>query len=149
MPDLPYADSKAGQSREGEIRATMRGVGATAIGFMVDDDAQQVICQFRLQGREYTVPVSISAYRDAWLKAVPCGPRTEAKVHRARAQAQAERAVWAILADWIKAQAAMITCGSMTPEEAMLGHVHAPGGQRMIEVVTAQKHNLLPAPEKS
>lgn len=146
MPELPYATSTAGKSREPEIRQTLRDVGASAIGFMVDDEAETVICQFRLHGRVYTVPVSIRAYREAWMKAYPCGPRTSKKDWTARANLQAERAVWAILADWIKAQAAMIVCGAMTPEEAMLAHVHAPGGQRLIEVVKARSDNLLPPP---
>lgn len=51
MP-LPYSSSTAGQAREKEIRDTLRSVGATAVGFMVDDDADQIIAQFRLHERE-------------------------------------------------------------------------------------------------
>lgn len=49
---LPYASSTAGQGRENEIRDVLRGVGATAVGFMVDDDQDQIIAQFRLHGRD-------------------------------------------------------------------------------------------------
>ncbi len=149
MADLPYASSKAGQTREKEIRDTLRGVGATAVGFMVDDDADMVICQFRLAGRQITVPVSVGAYERAWLKVTPCGPRTEMKVHRARARAQAEIAVWAVLADWIKAQAAMMVCGLMDADTAFLPHVHAPDGRRVVEVIkdSVSGAKLLPPPK--
>lgn len=149
MTSLPYAASTAGQGREKEIRDCLRGVGATAVGFMVDDDnGGSVICQFRIGGRHITVPVSIAAYESAWLKAVPCGPRTKAADHKRKAREQAERAVWAILADWIKAQAAMIVAGLATPDTAFLAHVHLPDGRRVVEAITGADGPLgLPPPE--
>lgn len=149
MADLPYASSKAGQTREKEIRDTLRGVGATAVGFMVDDDAEMVICQFRLAGRQVTVPVSVGAYERAWLKATPCGPRTDPKAHKARARAQAETAVWAVLADWIKAQAAMMVCGLMESDTVFLPHIHAPDGRRVMDVIRdgSAGAKLLPSPK--
>jgi hypothetical protein len=48
MPELPYASSKAGAGREKEIRDVLRSVGASAVDFMVDDDRDIVICQFRM-----------------------------------------------------------------------------------------------------
>jgi len=91
---LPYASSSAGQAREKEIRDTLRSVGATAVGFMVDDDSDRIICQFRLRGREITVPLWIGAYERAWLAENPHNRRmrsTEAQ-HGKKARAQAERA---------------------------------------------------------
>lgn len=145
MADLPYQSSKAGQSREKEIRDTLRSVGASAVGFMVDDDLDLVIEQFRLAGREITVPVSVGAYERAWLRRNKAGPRTYAKAHAKRARAQAEIAVWAILADWIKAQSAMIVCDLMSADEAFMSHIHGPSGRRLIETVGPQ---VLPPPEK-
>lgn len=147
MNELPYASSKAGQGREKEIRETLRGVGASAVGFMVDDEKDMVICQFRLNGREITVPVSIAAYEQAWLKATPCGPRTDKKTHQARARAQAELAVWAVMADWIKAQAAMMVCGFMDGDTAFLAHVQLPDGRRVGDAITGPGFALqLPKP---
>jgi hypothetical protein len=148
MPDLPYATSSAGKGREGEIRQMLRDAGATAVGFMVDDDADQIICQFRLARHQITVPISIGAYEAAWLKAFPCGPRTAKDAHRRKARAQAELAVWAILADWIKAQTAMILCGAMTPDTAFLSHIHAPDGRRIIDAIQGSEAGrmLLPPP---
>jgi hypothetical protein len=146
--ELPYASSKAGQGREKEIRDCLRGVGATAVGFMVDDeDGGQVICQFRLHGRQVTVPVSVANYERAWLKANPCGPRTKAADHLRRARAQAEIAVWAVLADWIKAQVAMMVCGFLDADAAFLPHIHAPDGRRVAEVIAAAGSSLLPPPK--
>jgi hypothetical protein len=144
--DLPYAQSTAGQAREKEIRDQLRGVGASAVGFMVDEDADMVICQFRLHGRQITIPVSIGAYETAWLRANPCGPRTDPKAHKAKARKQAERAVWAVLADWIKAQTAMMLCGFLDTDTAFLPHIHAADGRRVIEVARGAS-NLLPKPE--
>jgi len=148
MPDLPYASSIAGKAREAEIRECLRGVGATAIGFMVDDDRDMVIAQFRLHGREVTVPISVGAYERAWLKATPRGPRTDMKVHEARARKQAEVAVWAVLADWIKAQAAMMVCGFLDADTAFLPHISAPDGRRVIDAIkdSAAGTKLLPPP---
>lgn len=149
MADLPYSSSKAGQAREREFRDCLRGVGASAIGFMVDDDADQVIAQFRLHGREITIPVSVAAYEAAWLKATPCGPRTDMKTHKARARAQAETAVWGVLADWIKAQAAMMVCGFLDTDTAFLPHIAAPDGRRVIDAIRdgAGGAKLLPQPK--
>lgn len=145
---LPYSTSSAGQNREREIRDTLRGVGATAVGFMVDDDADMVICQFRLAGRQVTVPVSVAAYEAAWRKAVPRGPRTDLADYNKRARTQAELAVWGVLADWIKAQAAMMVCGMMDADTAFLAHVHLPSGQRVVEAITSSSGPLaLPKPE--
>lgn len=147
MGDLPYASSKAGATREREIRDCLRSAGATAVGFMVDDEnGGLVICQFRLNGRQVTVPVSIDAYAKAWLKAVPCGSRTSRHDHERKARAQAEIAVWAILADWIKAQAAMLAAGFMDADTAFLPHIHAPDGRRIAEHVADKGDKLLPPP---
>lgn len=143
MADLPYASSKAGAGREKEIRQMLRDVGAGAIGFMVDDDQRMVICQFRLHGRQITVPVSVGAYEGAWLKANPCGPRTPKATHQQRARDQAEIAVWAILADWIKAQTAMMICGLMDADTAFLPHIHAQDGRRVAEVISGKGGRIL------
>lgn len=149
MTDLPYSSARAGQAREREIRDTLRGVGASAVGFMVDDDADMVICQFRLAGRQITVPVSIGAYERAWLGSNPRGPRTALAAHGAKARAQAEIAVWAIIADWIKAQAAMVVCGLMDADTAFLPHIHTPDGRRVVDAIkdTTGGALLLPPPE--
>lgn len=144
MADLPYASSNAGQSREKEIRDCLRGVGATAVGFMVDDERDMVICQFRLQGREITVPVSVAAYQRVWLKTYQRGPRTKPEDHTRKARRQAEVAVWAVLADWIKAQAAMMVCGFIDADTAFLPHIHTPDGRRVAEVIADGAHKLLP-----
>ena len=132
---LPYAQSTSGQAREGAIRDTLRGAGATAIGFMADDDRDMVICQFRLDGREITVPVSVGQYEAAWKKLNPRGTRTSQANWSQRARDQAELAVWAVLADWIKAQTAMMICGFFDTDTAFLSHIATPSGQRVIEVV--------------
>lgn len=148
MADLPYASSKAGSAREREIRECLRGVGASAVGFMVDDDnGGTVICQFRLHGRQITVPVSVAAYAKAWLKATPRGSRTTPQDYERKARAQAKIAVWAILADWIKAQAAMMAAGFMDTDTAFLPHIHAPDGRRVAEVIASSGGNLLPPPK--
>jgi hypothetical protein len=146
MPKLPYASSEAGSSREKEIRDCLRDVGATAVGFMVDDDRDVVICQFRLHGREITVPVSIGAYEAAYRKLVPRGSRTYEADYRKKARDQAERAVWAVLADWVKAQAAMMLCGFLDTDTAFLPHIHTPSGKRVAEVIAQGNINLLPMP---
>lgn len=147
MADLPYASSKAGAGREKEIRDLLKGAGATAVGFMVDDEnGGSVICQFKLGGRQITVPVSVSAYESAWLKSTPCGSRTALADHRRKARAQAEIAVWAVLADWIKAQVAMILCGFLSADHAFLPHIHAADGRRIADVLASNGANLLPAP---
>ena len=92
---LPYASSKAGQVRETEIRNLLRGVGATAVGFMIDDDNDLIMAQFRLRGREITIPIPVQKYMDAWLRENPHTNRHQStlKQYRAKAREQAER-VW-------------------------------------------------------
>lgn len=149
MP-LPYSSSTAGQAREKEIRDTLRSVGASAVGFMVDDDADQIIAQFRLHGREITIPVRVGAYAEAWMRENPHSSRMRSTVtrHREKARQQAERAAWAILADWIKAQAAMMAAGFINTDTAFLPHIHLPDGRRVGEAITATDGPLrLPPPE--
>ena len=148
MTDLPYASSKAGAGREKEIRDMLKGAGATAIGFMVDYDADMVICQFKLHGRQVTVPVSVGAYATAWLKSHPRGSRTTPADHNCKAHSQAEIAVWAVLADWIKAQTAMMICGLMDADTAFLPHIHTPDGRRVAEVLSGPQGQVLLPPQK-
>lgn len=149
---LPYDSATAGQAREREIRETLRGVGASAVGFMVDDDADQIIVQFRLKGREITIPVRVGAYASAWLRENPHGPRhrSTSKQHAEKAHKIAENAAWAIMADWVKAQAAMMTVGFLDADTAFLAHVHMPDGRRVIDAIKDEGNdpNLrLPPPE--
>lgn len=147
---LPYASSTAGQGREREIRDTLRSVGASAVGFMVDDDADQIIAQFRLHGREITIPIPVGAYERAWLRENPHTSRMRStpQEHRQKARKQAERAAWAVLADWIKAQAAMMVCGFLDADSAFLPHIHLPDGRRVGEAITAPGGPLaLPKPD--
>lgn len=141
---LPYASASAGKARESEIRDTLR-----AVGFMVDEDRDMIIAQFRLHGREVTIPVRVGAYAEAWLRLNPKGPRsrsTDAE-HGRKARAQAERAAWAILADWIKAQAAMMAAGFIDADTAFLPHIHMPDGRRVVEAVAGPDGPLrLPPP---
>lgn len=144
---LPYASSTAGQGREKEIRDVLRGVGATAVGFMVDDDQDQIIAQFRLHGREVTIPVRVGAYVEAWQRENKCGPRTSQKDHSAKARKTAESAAWAILADWIKATAAMMAAGFVDADAAFLPHIHLPSGQRVVDAIAKTDGALrLPPP---
>lgn len=149
---LPYASSTAGQAREKEIRDTLRSVGASAVGFMVDDDADTIIAQFRLHGREITIPVRVGSYAEAWLREHPHTSRMRSTPaqHRAKARQQAERAAWAILADWIKAQAAMMAVGFLDTDSAFLSHIQLPDGRRVGEAITTADGPLrLPPPERS
>lgn len=145
---LPYASSQAGQAREKEIRDMLKSVGASAVGFMVDDDANRIIAQFRLHGREITIPISIGAYERAWLKENPHSSRMRSNLaqHQQKARKQAESASWAILADWIKAQAAMMAAGFMGADTAFLAHIHLPDGRRVEEAITGPDGPLRLAP---
>ncbi|WP_106691037.1 hypothetical protein [Paracoccus methylarcula] len=144
---LPYASSTAGQAREKEIRDTLRSTGASAVGFMVDDDADQIIAQFRLHGREITIPVRVGAYAEAWLRENKRGPRTKESDHNVKARKVAESAAWAIMADWIKAQAAMMAAGFLDTDAAFLPHIHLPDGRRVGEAITTTDGPLrLPKP---
>jgi len=148
---LPYASSTAGQAREKEIRDTLRSVGATAVGFMVDEDSDQIIAQFRLHGREMTIPVRVGSYAEAWLRENPHSNRMKSTPaqHRQKARMQAEAATWAILADWIKAQAAMMAAGFIDTDTAFLPHIRLPDGRRVGEAITSTNGPLcLPPPTK-
>ncbi len=146
---LPYASSTAGQAREREIRTILRGVGASAVGFMVDDDADQIIAQFRLHGREITIPIRVGAYQAAWLRENPHTKRMKSteEEYQAKARQQAENAAWAIMADWIKAQAAMIAAGFLDTDAAFLPHIALPDGRRTIDAITGGDRPLLPPPQ--
>lgn len=146
---LPYSEATSGQGREKEIRDLLRKVGATAVGFMQDDDKGLIIAQFRLKGREITVPVPMAGYTTAWLEENPHTGRHRSTLaqHRQKAADQAERAAWAVLADWIKAQSAMIVCGFMDQDEAFLPHIHLPDGRRVHQAVkSADGPIALPPP---
>jgi hypothetical protein len=149
---LPYASAKSGQAREKEIRDTLRSVGATAVGFMVDDDSDQIIAQFRLHGRAVTIPVRVGAYAEAWLRENPHNRRMRSteRQHREKARQQAESAAWAIMADWIKAQAAMMAAGFIDADTAFLPHIHLQDGRRIADAITATDGPLrLPPPQST
>lgn len=146
---LPYSSSTAGSAREKEIRNTLRSVGASAVGFMVDDDKDEIIAQFRLNGREVTIPINVGAYQRLWLTQNPHTGRMRStpKEYAAKARLQAEIASWAVLADWIKAQAAMMACGFYDADTAFLPHIRLPDGRRLIEAIAGPEGPLaLPKP---
>lgn len=148
-PKLPYASSTAGAAREREIRSILRDAGATAVGFMVDDDADTITAQFRLHGRTISVPIIVGNYAKAWLKEnkLSSRSRTTEADHQKKARVQAENAAWAILADYIKAQAAMIVSGFMSADTAFLPHIHTPSGRRVEDVIAdGSATALLPSP---
>lgn len=114
---------------------------------MVDDETDQIIAQFRLHGREVTIPIRIGAYAEAWLRENKRGPRTAEKEHSAKARQIAERAAWAIMADWIKAQAAMMVAGFLSTDTAFLPHIRMPDGRRVADAIMAADSPLqLPPP---
>lgn len=147
---LPYSSASSGSNREKEIRDTLRAAGATAVGFMIDDDLDQIVAQFRMHGREVTIPVSVGNYAQAWLMENPLGPRARTKLsdHEAKARKQAELAAWAILADWIKATSAMITSGFLDVDTAFLPHIRLDDGRRVYDAMSSSNSPLrLPPPK--
>ena len=147
--DLPYQSATAGQKRQAEVVATLRALGAGAVGIMEDYEKDAVLCQFKLGGRNVTLMVHIDGYVQAWLRENPWTTRRTSTQEQweKKARAQAEISIWAILADWVKAQATMIYIGALDFDTAFLAHIAAPDGRRMIEVIRAQDTNLLPPPD--
>lgn len=154
---LPYETARAGSARESEIRKILEGVGARAVGVMVDIDTDEVIIHFRLSGRVITLPVRVGAYAEAWLAQNPLAEpkatqsakqKQEAEAKRQkRARDIAERAVWAVLVDYIKATAAMIACGLYDADTAFLPHLRLPSGKTVAEAMRADEGpRLLPPP---
>jgi len=84
----------------------------------------------------------------AWLREHPhtARSRTTEKDHHEKARQQAERAAWAILADWIKAQAAMMVAGFLDADAAFLPHIHLPDGRRVEEALADPNGSLLSLP---
>jgi len=121
-------------------RKTLRGVRATAVGFMFDEDRDLEVCQFRHAGREVTTPISLGSYEKAWRAQYKRGPKTKPEAHqaRARARAQTEIAVWGVLTDRVKAQETMITCA----DPAFLAHVKLPDGRLVYEAITGPNGSL-------
>ncbi|SON54570.1 hypothetical protein HDIA_1029 [Hartmannibacter diazotrophicus] len=113
---LPCSESKAGHAREKEIYDTLRSAGARAVGFMVDDEAESNLCEFKLGGSSISVPIAIADYEKAWLKENPQSSRSHSSLneHRAKARELKERAAWAVMAASIRAQIAMIANRSVT-----------------------------------
>lgn len=52
------------------------------------------------------------------------------------------------MADWVKAQTAMMVCGFLVADTAFLPHIHMPDGRRVAEAISAPGHALLPPPGK-
>lgn len=51
--------------------------------------------------------------------------------HRQKARQQAEQVAWAILADWIKAQVAMMVAGFINTDAPLLSHFQLSDGRRV------------------
>lgn len=45
--------------------------------------------------------------------------------------------MWGVLADWIKAQVAMIVCGFASVDMAFLPHISLPDGRRVYDAISS------------
>lgn len=145
---LPYENTTAGEKALGEVQKILRGFGCTQFGTMVDDEAQDILVQFKHRGRQVSIRASIRGYAAAWLREHPYSYRVRVsrEKHERRAMEIASVAVYSLLRDWIKGQVTAIECGILSFEGAFLGQILLPSGKTVLEAATEQR--LLPAPEE-
>lgn len=144
---LPYENTTAGDKALGEIQKFLRNFGCSQFGSMVDDEAGEILVQFKHRGTPVSVKASIKGYAAAWLKEHPYSTRMKCNrvEHERKALEVASVAVYSILRDWIKGQIMAIETGILSFEAAFLGQIMLPSGMTVLEHAQAQK--LLPAPE--
>lgn len=144
---LPYENTTAGEKALGEIQKILRGFGCSSFGSMIDDEAGEVLVQFKYRNTPVSVKASIRGYAAAWLKEHPYGGRTRCTrtQHERKALDIASVAVYSILRDWIKGQVAAIETGVLSFEGAFLGQIMLPTGRTVLDFMQNEAQ-LLPAP---
>jgi len=143
---LPYENTTAGEKALGEIQKILRGFGCSSFGSMIDDEAGEVLVQFKYRNMPVSVKASIKGYAAAWLKEHPYGSRTRCTrtEHERKALDVASVAVYSILRDWIKGQVAAIETGVLSFEGAFLGQIMLPCGRTVLDFMQNEAQ-LLPA----
>lgn len=143
---LPYSNATSGDRAIADLQQILRRFGCTQFGTMIDDEAGELIVQFKYHGRQVSVRASMRGYAALWLKENPyTSRRRSTKVeHERKALDVASTAVYSIARDWIKGQIMAIESGMLTFEAAFLGQILLADGRTVMEHVDSQK--LLPAP---
>lgn len=144
---LPYENTTAGDKALGEIQKILRSFGCSSFGSMIDDEAGEVLVQFKYRNTPVSVKASIKGYAAAWLKEHPYGGRTRCTrvQHERKALDIASVAVYSILRDWIKGQVTAIETGVLSFEGAFLGQIMLPSGRTVLDFMQNEVQ-LLPAP---
>lgn len=146
---IPYQDATSGSRALDDIQRVLTKFGCQRFGTMTDNEAGEIIVQFKYRERDILVKASVRGYAAAWLKENPWTKQrrnTEIEWDR-RALAQAQISTCSILRDWIKGQITAVEVGLLSFEGAFLGQILLPTGRTVLEHVEANKVLSLPKGE--
>lgn len=134
MP-LPYENATTGEKALTEMKAILKGFGASSFGSMVDFDTGELVVQFQWRERRVTLKASSRGYAAAWLRHHPWSTRmrTSRAEYERRALEQAQISVYSILRDWIKGQVTAIEVGMLSFEGAFLSSLVLNDGRTVME----------------
>jgi hypothetical protein len=126
---LPYESATSGEKALAEIQKILSRFGCQQFGHMVDNEAHEIRLMFKWQGRQISLPASISGYAAAWLREHPYSHRMQRSrvEHERKAMEIARIAVFSMLRDWIKGQVTAVEVGILSFEGAFLGQIMLPG----------------------
>ena len=116
------------------IQKKLAGAKIESLVFVIQQD--EVYLRFRL-------PVNAGACTEILMAGYK---RPRANTHK-RIKEQAERIVWRILRDWIRAQLSIIELGQAELTEVFMPYLLAKGEQTMYELLKERGFKMLPAPE--
>lgn len=145
--------SVAVEKTEGEIKATLRRYGATAIA--VFENAEHAMIAFEMHGRRITMKLPLPDRKSKEFTETPSGKWARSDADAYKAWEQACRSRWRALYLCIKAKLESVESGIETFEDAFLSHVIMPDGRTVGEYTrpaiakayeTGTMQPLLPGP---
>ena len=139
MSRLPYAQSKVevGRSQQ-RIMAMFRRFKVDSFSFHEKPGAGEFIIQFQYKGLPVSLPFSSDGVFEAYQRTEPWSPRRRCSVaqHEENLRDQANRSIYRLAEDWLKATFCSIEFGLLSFEDAFLGSFFdLKSGRRLADVM--------------
>jgi len=139
MTRLPYVTStvEVGRSQQ-RIMQMFRRFKVDSFSFHEKPGAGEFIIQFQYKGLPVSLPFSSEGVFKAYLAAEPWGPRRRCSFdqHSENLRDQANRSIYRLAEDWLKATFCAIEFGLISFEDAFLGSFYdQQSGKRLADVM--------------
>jgi hypothetical protein len=141
MPLLNYTTTIDESKTVQEIQKLLAGAGAVAMRTEFDKTGAITAVSFEIPTsygmQNYSLPANVDGVLGVMEK-----QKKEGKTRRAVSRAQATRAAWRIVKDWLEAQLALVESNQVTVDQIMMPHLMVRPGVSLYSMMVEQRLQL-------